>query len=66
MAKGISITAPKDDPIFNEGCWVSSVRRINTQDLTSGDNHTTAPDTQQGEDYEHEDVTSQFKETCPS
>ena len=66
MAKGISITAPTDDPIFNEGYWVSSVRRINTQDLTSGDNHTTAPDTQQGEDYEHEDVTSQLKETGPS
>ncbi len=54
MAKGISITAPKDDPIFNEGYWVSSVRRINTQDLTSGDNHTTAPDTQQGDNHDDE------------
>ena len=66
MSKYISITAPKDDPIFKEGYWVSSVRPMNTQDLTSGDNHTTAPDTQQGEDYEHEDVTPQLKKTHPS
>ena len=37
-----------------------------TSVLKPGDNHTTAPDTQQGEDYEHEDVTSQFKETRSS
>ena len=38
----------------------------NTSVLKPGDNHTTAPDTQQGEDYEHEDVTSQFIETRSS
>ena len=38
----------------------------NTSVLKPGDNHTTAPDTQQGEDHEHEDVTSQFKKTRSS